>query len=237
MELIRQIEELAAEAWPAAVVEPLDGWRLRFTWSVTRRANSVWPNEADGRLSLTEKLDAVEAFYARRDCRARYQICPAAQPVVLDHTLAERGYTLAAPTCVQVATAETVLARAYSDAGHTVVVGGALTDEWFEAYCAAEGASAPGALHRRGILERIASPTGYALLEIDGRPAALGMGVAAWDWIGVFSMATHADFRRRGAATAVLHRLAAWGRQHGAKRLRERKGRRLDSGGAHRMCV
>ncbi|MCH8283761.1 MAG: hypothetical protein IIC20_04195 [Chloroflexi bacterium] len=37
-ESIVLIEELAANAWPAELVDELDGWRLRFNWGVTSRA-------------------------------------------------------------------------------------------------------------------------------------------------------------------------------------------------------
>jgi ribosomal protein S18 acetylase RimI-like enzyme len=42
--------------------------------------------------------------------------------------------------------------------------------------------------------------------------------VADEDWIGLFCMATRPEFRRRGAATAVLRALAGWGRHQGAAR-------------------
>jgi hypothetical protein len=39
------LEELAANAWPAEVVQFVDGWRFRYTLGVSsRRVNSVWPN-------------------------------------------------------------------------------------------------------------------------------------------------------------------------------------------------
>ncbi len=83
----RYIEELALNAWPPAVTQLVDGWQLRFNWDVTRRANSVWPNQAGNRHTLAEKLEWVEDFYTRRGQPARYQICPAAQPPHLDDIL------------------------------------------------------------------------------------------------------------------------------------------------------
>jgi ribosomal protein S18 acetylase RimI-like enzyme len=37
------------------------------------------------------------------------------------------------------------------------------------------------------------------------------MGVVERRWVGIFSMATVAEHRRRGAATSVLGALARWG--------------------------
>src|SRR5260370_24946957 len=59
-----RLEELAFAAWPAEEVERADGWRLRWTRGVTRRANSVWPNEATGDAPLSDRIARAEAFYA-----------------------------------------------------------------------------------------------------------------------------------------------------------------------------
>ena len=41
--MIRHIEELALNAWPALQTLLLDGWVVRFANGYTRRANSVNP--------------------------------------------------------------------------------------------------------------------------------------------------------------------------------------------------
>lgn len=215
VEQIRELEALAVNAWPAAEVEELDGWRLRFSAGVTRRANSVWPNAAGGRLPLAEKLAHVEQFYAERGCGARYQLCPAAQPADLDGILADRGYTRDALTAVQVAPLSTVLARTGPKATALVEIAECLDEAWFSTYCQSEAVGSPAAEVRRGILQRIAAPAAYALLRLEGQPAALGLGVLERGWLGLFCMATRPEFRRQGLAAAALHALAAWGQdQH-----------------------
>jgi ribosomal protein S18 acetylase RimI-like enzyme len=254
---VREVERLAAEAWPAAVVEELDGWRLRFNWGMTRRANSVWPNESDNRVPLLEKLEQVETYYARWGVPARYLICPAAQPVELDVILADRGYVCDARTCVQVAALCTVVAcgrgssrRGGGENGRTrrktprkrgppslrgvpaaigenvlpppavalcsgnVMVGEQFEERWFEVYRDAEQVPVEQAELRRGILKRIGLRTGYGVCEMEGEPAAIGLGVLGGGWLG----ATRPEFRRRGAASAVLHALARWGETGGARR-------------------
>lgn len=212
--LIRHLEELAANAWPAAVVQIVDGWRLRFNGGITRRANSVWPNEDGRRLPLVEKLALVEDFYARWGGPARYQICPAARPDDLDAILVRRGYTLDALTAVQTASLTAVLARTEPKPGYTVTVTDSFDEVWFATYCQAERVDHRAAEARRAILQRIGPRTGYALLRVDGHPAAIGLAVAEQGWSGLFSMATRPEFRRRGAATAILHALARWSQQH-----------------------
>lgn len=212
---ILDIERRALHAWPAAEARVIDGWRLRHNEGVTRRANSAWPNETDHMLPLERKLALVEDFYAHRGLPARYQICPAAQPKDLDAILERRGYTADAHTSVQVAEIAPVLAATTARVGVADITA-TLSEEWFAAYREAEGVDDHEAEMRRGILERIAPRTACAVLSMAGRPVATGLGVLERGWLGLFSMATSADWRRRGAATAVLHALAMWGRQHEA---------------------
>lgn len=216
---MRLIEELAANAWPAAVTQAVTGWRLRFNWGVTRRANSVWPNEDNDTLPLADKLVLVEDFYARRGLPARFQVCPAALPVGLEQSLAERGYTSDAPTLVQTADLATVLQRVQPGAGARVRIDETINDTWFETYRLVEQLEPRDVGGQRGILERIGPRTGYALAEVEGQPAAVGLGVMERGWIGIFCMGTRVEFRRQGAAQAIIHSLATWGQAHNVSRM------------------
>lgn len=215
--LVRHIEDLALRAWPPAVVQDLDGWRLRYDGGVTQRANSVWPNGARGRLSLEDRLRAVEEFYRERELPALYQLTPASLPSDLDAVLARRGYRTAAPTSVQTASIDRVLERTESSE-HLVTID-SFHDEWFEAYCEEASRDTYDATVRRGILQRIEPGSGYATLCSQGRPVAVGLGVVEAGWVGIFCMATLPAFRRQGAGAAVLRSLAEWGRQQGAEQV------------------
>ena len=219
LELVRHIEELAASAWRAEVVEPLDGWRLRWTHGVTRRANSVLANQCGGSCSLSQKLERVEAFYRARGSPARYQLTAASLPPDLDAALEVRGYRVDARTCVQGASVPVVLERAAAGPGFPVRLASRVSKRWAQATFASENPDPKAAAVRRSILGRISAASAYALLEIGGEPAAVGLGVAEGEWMGVFGMFTYPQHRRRGAATAVLHSLAAWGRDQGCSRI------------------
>ncbi len=213
------LETLAANAWPAAEVEVCDGWRLRSTQGVTRRANSVWPNRDDGALAIEAKLAHVEAFYVARNRPAIYQICDAMQPAHLDALLDAHGYTLEAPTFVQTAPLATLIERLpslrhYPD--FEVEVSEEFDAQWFAFYCQSEEVSGAAAPVRRAILERIAPLHGFVTLYAGGVPAAVGLGVVEAGWLGIFSMATLPAFRRRGAARAILRTLAVWAQLYDA---------------------
>ena len=213
---IRLIEELAANAWPAEVVQVVSGWRLRYNGGVTSRANSVWPNDDTGAASLTDKLAEAERFYAVRREPARFQVCPAAQPAGLDDLLAQRGYETHSLTCVQVTDVPAILSRLATRTAATVEVCEVLSDAWFDLYARAGGMQAHERAMRRGILERIGPPTGYAFARLDGQPAAVGLGVVERGWLGIFCMETLPESRRQGAASSVLRALAEWASRLGA---------------------
>jgi ribosomal protein S18 acetylase RimI-like enzyme len=215
IQLIGELENLTFEAWPADVTRRLDGWRARFNGEVTRRANSVWPNADDKQLELSDKLALVEEFYAQWSCRARYQICPAAQPEDLDEVLGARGYTSDARTAVQIAPQATVLARLAPHHSFQLSIFDSFNRDWFDAYCQIEEFGKEAAVCRQGILQRIRSATGYALLKAGKQPVAVGLVVAANGWGGIFCMATHINFRRQGAAGTILHALTRWSKRRG----------------------
>lgn len=222
--LIYQLEELAANAWPARITQTVNGWRLRYTDGITRRANSVWPNlRAADEHSLDEQIAIVEDFYAQRDLPARFQICPAARPANLEQILDQKGYTDDATTNVQTTLLTNILGKIEPDLGVSVTINHHLTTAWANAYDLAEGHSGLASQVRRDIMQRIAPSTGFASIHVADqqdpvatKPAAIGLGVVERGWLGVFCMATDPNFRRRGFASQILGKLARWANQQGA---------------------
>ena len=216
---IARIEALAAVAWSADSVEDLDGWELRFTEGVTRRANSVWPRTDRGRLRIELKLELVEQAYRQRGLPPLYQIGPLAQPAGLDEMLERRGYKLSHQTCTQVAEIGQIIPHTGFREHFNVTITEDFDELWFTTYCQAEQVSPHDASGRRRILERCESLNAYALVFIGDQPVAMGWGVLSGEFVGLFSVATVPEYRRRGAASAVLHSLADWGHRHGASQL------------------
>ena len=218
--MIATLESISANAWPAAETTHLDGWRLRYTGGVTRRANSVWPNVHGGSKPLDAKLAAVEDFYAQHGAPAIYQICDAMQPADLDDILAARGYTAAAHSHVQTAPIATMLAalpplRTYPT--FEVEISESFDEAWFALFAASEQVDAHGAAMRRTILKRIEPARAFTLLRAGGEPAAVGLGVVEEGWLGIFCMSTRPALRRQGAARAILRTLALWSQLYDAE--------------------
>jgi GNAT superfamily N-acetyltransferase len=217
-ELVRELETLAARAWPAREIEPCDGWRLRWGEEGTWRTRSVWPNADERALGASEKIARAETFYARRGEPARFQIAPSSRPADLDARLAERGYGIdrAKSAHVLVGTLDGLRAGA---GGLRVDLAASASPEWIEAYRACVGI-APATLGARAALfARIAPPRLHACVrDADGGAAAVCLGVVDEGWLGLYALATRPERRRRGAARAALAALADAAHDLGAAR-------------------
>ncbi len=206
---IREIEEVAADAVPAAVVERLGGWRLRFNHGVKRRPNSVLANAEDD-LGVETKLAHAEAFYASHGLRARFQLSPASVPEDLDARLAARGYArVAESVCVQVAPLKDVPPPVF---GLTLLT--KPTEAWLDLYCEVEGLTGIQAVALRDMLGNLPGEAVFALAaDREGRPAATGVGVSHGGLLGLFNIATHPAARRQGMGSAVVAGLCRWGQE------------------------
>jgi N-acetylglutamate synthase len=200
--VIRAIEERAFAAWPAEQVRALGRWRFRSTRGVTLRGNSVWPDGLDGVPSLEAAIEAAEAFYAERGLPALFQITPLAPPD-LDHALQARRYTPGVSVAVQVAAVSAVQPSARPGSFART-----MSEDWF---------TVSGRLGRyarvpeiyAALLTRIGPRAVFAQADIDGRIAAVGLGVVDPPWLGISSMFTLPAHRGRGLGQAVLSALAA----------------------------
>ncbi|HUZ21055.1 MAG TPA: GNAT family N-acetyltransferase [Acidimicrobiales bacterium] len=210
------LDELMAHAWPPATEQVVGGWRCRWAWGLTRRANFVLtigaPADLEGCIGL------AEAFYAGRELPVRFQVSSASSPRGLDAALCARGYREEAPTRMCVADAA-ALAATGERGSWRVEAHARPSDEWFTVHLDAERRGTPDDTTRRRYLETLLAPKPRAVFveaSVDGTVAAVGQGVLEAGWLGVQCMATLAAYRRRGGASVVLRSLAVWAAERGA---------------------
>jgi GNAT superfamily N-acetyltransferase len=212
---IRRLEDLAADAWPAAATERLHGWRLGFNRGVTRRANSVIPNRWDRpQGGLEAALLEVERRYRRRGLRPCFKLTSAAIPAGLDTILEARGYASQGWTDVHTANIDAVTAAG----GDQVRLHSKPTPEWI-ATCWSERDRRTEVPVLTALVDRIATPRVFALVQRDGVAAAGGLAIRVGDWVGITAVLTLPGYRRTGAARAVVGALAGWARAQGASSL------------------
>lgn len=205
------LEHLTLATSPAVHEAHHDGWILRASGTDTRRANSVTVLEA-GVLPFDEKIMFCEGWYANHGQVPTFRLTSVFSPASLDARLAERGYRVVTPSHVMTAPV------------------------------AASTEAAPPNLHRRSLADGIGdlhelkgSPAGLKARDIErqgawagpechlawierGAVVACGMARVGKDWVGVFNMRTHPDWRRRGLGGRLIRALLQWGAREGASR-------------------
>ncbi|WP_235433686.1 GNAT family N-acetyltransferase, partial [Protofrankia coriariae] len=102
--------------------------------------------------------------------------------------------------------------------GHRAILLDTVGDVWLDVAGQVLATFAGQRAGTLGVLANLTVPAAYVLCVLDGVPVAVGRGTVDGDWLGIYSMATVPAARGRGAARAVLTRLAAWAAEAGASR-------------------
>jgi N-acetylglutamate synthase len=214
-----ELDQLIANAWPPAVESRHGTWRYRWSFGVTRRANSALAIGADDK--VPELVAEGEEFYRRHGALARFLVSTASAPSSLPPYLLEHHYDADSLTFVAHATTAEVIQNT-SDNGWGALAAGRPTDAWFDCYWAVEstrGRGADDAAVCRQFLLSPPLPCVYVALTEHDQVMAVGQIVVEGGSAGLQCMATVPAHRQRGAATAVLHRLALEASAIGAQRM------------------
>jgi N-acetylglutamate synthase len=218
-DLVRGLQERAARALPAELIQPLGTWLLRYSPGCAWWVGSVLPHGEATEEALSLLLAAAEEFYAGRAGETVFQVTPGACPARLDATLEQHRYRRHTPMSLQAAPVTEVLAWSPSglwDVRVTDVPEEAWWAVWRSGIHHGEGA------HRhseQALLGRVASPSAFAAACVGGEPVSIGRIVADTGWAGVFDVVTLPHARGRGASHAVLAVLASWARTRGCEGL------------------
>jgi ribosomal protein S18 acetylase RimI-like enzyme len=203
--MLRELEELVVDAWPAAETAELAGWLLRATGGPTRRGNSVAPLDFDSDQPLEQRVVEVEAWYAARGQKAAFHLGPSAQPKELEACLIARGYRKEGATAFAIAEPDALAAGTRSEL--LARVEPKPSAGWLDV--ASSGRFGADLAGFQGFIRRLGSRCRFAsALDTQGKVVAACLGIASEDRLGVYAMLTLPEARRRGAARALLHALA-----------------------------
>ena len=205
-----RIEETCFNAFPSLRQVLLGNWLLRFSAGLSRRANSVNPLRSES-TGIAAAVTAAEALYPARGLPTIFRVPSIVDPA-LDRELAAHGYTSEGESCVLYGPID-ALAAAADPAVRLVPTPEA---EWLGAMARLQGQTpAQAAIYRR-IVGAIAIPARFALLIVEGMPAALAYGAIHDGLLCYESVITDPGRRRQGSARRVIASLAAWARDSGA---------------------
>ncbi|MBO0737906.1 MAG: GNAT family N-acetyltransferase [Alphaproteobacteria bacterium] len=203
-----RVEETCLNAWPALREVLLDGWILRISDGLTRRANSANPL----RPVVSAPLRDCEALYRKHALPTIFRVPSLVDPSV-DAQLAAAGYTREGDSCVLYGDIDNLAAALDPD----VLLLPQATSQWFAAMAALQNHTIEQARTYRRIVGQIAIPSVFAALRIDGEIAALAYGAIHDALLCYESVITDGRRQRRGYARRIVASLAAWAKRHGAR--------------------
>ena len=210
--MIRTIEELSMNAWPAMQTLHYDGWVLRSADGYTKRANSVYPLYPPER-DLDEKIDFCESFYRDLSLPTVFKLTPASLPSGLDACLEERGYRADSRTNLQTLD----LTRERYEVMENVDLSSEDTEAWHIAFARMNNVAPNRRSTHEGILRAILLDRCFASIRADGSILGCGLGVLQGGYLGIFDIVIDPDHRGQGHGTGLMKALLAWGHAQGAQ--------------------
>jgi N-acetylglutamate synthase len=195
--------------------EPLGEWTLRTAGGFTRRANSCHA-VGDPGMPIQRAAQRIIGFAAAHD------IVPLAQLIegsAEEQALQRLGWVVTDhPTVVLTSRLADFLEGRPAESVAKITE--TLQPTWEEAYHRTRPNSADPAVVRM-ILEGN-PPRAFAAVTGEGRDdhselIAMARGHRNEDWLGLASIWTHSDHRRRGLATAMMAALGHWAARQGAR--------------------
>jgi N-acetylglutamate synthase len=209
-----EVQQHALPGWLGGH-EPLGEWTLRAGGGFTRRANSCHA-VGDPGMPIEQAAELIISFAIAHD------IAPLAQVIdgsAEEHALRRLGWrSIDEPTAVLVSRLADFLAD--RSAAHAVTITEGLEPDWEQLYQQSRPNSADPAIVRM-ILEGN-PPRAFAAVtahEPDDHSefVAIARGHRNEDWLGLASVWTRLDHRRRGLATAMMAALGDWAARQGAR--------------------
>jgi len=212
MDMIRKIEKISMNAWPALETVRYDGWTLRFADGVTKRSNSVNPINGST-LDIETKIAHCESLYRCRNLPACFKLTEAVFPPDLDSILGSRGYSREFEISVQLADLKT----AGTGIDDRVLISENTDEEWIYNLIRMDGMSPFNGAVIRKIIEKIALPKCVVTLTSDGAAAGCGLGVVEGQYIGLFEIVIDPAHRNKGLGEVLIRNMQNWGRGQGAE--------------------
>ena len=213
--LIKTIEDLSLNAWPSHQIELYDGWILRFSYFYTHRTNSV-EQIGPSTIPVEEKIRYCESIYRRWGTPCIFKISPLVDPSFAQ-LLESKGYVTEHITNVM------TMDLSDFDAASPdvpVTVSSFIPPKWIDGLFALKGTT--------NVMHRMVVPSMYraipketvctSISDDSGKIVATGLGIRDRDYIGVYAIHVHPDYRRRHYADSICRTILQKGKELGATR-------------------
>ena len=205
-----RVEEACFNAWPSPRQVLHGGWLMRFSGGGVRRTNSVNPLRGP-RAEPAGVIDAAEKLYGALGRNYIFRV-----PTIADEMeshLVERGYRFEGGSTVL----HCDLRRHRPGGAAAVELSREMTPGWSRDGKRISGWSDDEQAVFTDMIASIVLPKAFASVTMDGRIIAKAYGAISNGLLVLESVATDADYRKRGYGQRAVGTLLDWARDEGAE--------------------
>ncbi|NHK30057.1 MAG: GNAT family N-acetyltransferase [Asgard group archaeon] len=207
-DLIRLLQEISCNAWPAKKNHILNGWIVRLAEGITRRANSVLPLGYYGN-DVQKDVKQVEQIYDQWNLPSVFQIPDYYEPQELLSILEERGYVKEAESLVMSCSVNEI-SHISQNGSFSYSHKKQESDEWFIALQQFSNASDDRINGVRKIINRISQPKNFFYAKKNGSIIGVALVIFERSHLGIYNMITNPEFRRQGIAKSIIYEIKKW---------------------------
>jgi N-acetylglutamate synthase len=209
----REIDEAAFNAWPSIRQILYDGWVLRFSRRYTKRANAVYP-WFPSTIAVEKKISFCEKIYTERKMATIFRLTPGSDLEKMDRILENRGYLIQEPSLVM----DRPLKRNDFSEPPSPAFQILRPDSWHRSFAKIAGLPPEKARIHEEIVSLIPGDVIFSAIVEEEETIAVGLGVRAFGFFGMFDLVTRAEFRKRGYGTKLVRAMLLWAAAHNADR-------------------
>lgn len=210
--MIKRIEELSMNAFPALSTILVNGWVLRFSEGYSKRANSVNPLYPCS-ISIEDNIRHCEKLYNNQHLDTVFKLTECEDARKIDEILAQRGYAYEAKTNILLRNIEGYSITEAERQG--IVICTELKEDWFKAFSDMNHVSDKNAEILKKMLQVLIPDAYYACIVENEQIVAVGLGVAERGYIGMYDICVVESRRRQGLGTKIMKSLMQAGAQRG----------------------
>ncbi len=207
--MIRKIEELSMNAVPSLKSIFYNGWILRWSNGLSKRANSVYPIY-DGVQDLEKAIDYCEKFYSNVDQPTVFKISELPLALEVDRALDNRGYKKRATTNIMILPLSTMPVDFFLkdlNTKYTLKLETSIQEYWLKGYMDLNHV----AIDKEEIFRHMLPTTACSpiALSVYDHETLVGIGYGAGDeeMLGIYGIAVKESYRGHGLGKLLMHTL------------------------------
>ncbi|KAB2492853.1 GNAT family N-acetyltransferase [Priestia endophytica] len=204
------IEELAANAWPSYIEKKMGNWKIRATFGVSKRANSVYT--AGPFPAQSNWLEKIQTFYIKQSISPCFYISEES-PKELDELLSKEGYKKIDDCFSMIASYTSLLPFRSSFTFQDL---NEVNDAWIMDFIKLEGFSPERFKAYTHIFSSITPPKNFIRIVENGETLGVGSIVVENGWGCISNIVVASSHRRKGIAKELVCYLSDWAYKKGA---------------------